>query len=75
MSALTYPNESRQDKPLVWLRGEIHTPPFSRVAWRIICRIDHDAILILEVFRKLTPHTPAEIISTCKQRLWSYDHA
>jgi phage-related protein len=45
------------------------------VAWRIICRVDHDAILILEVFRKLTPHTPAEIISTCRQRLRSYDHA
>ncbi|MDX2119662.1 MAG: type II toxin-antitoxin system RelE/ParE family toxin [Gemmatimonadota bacterium] len=30
MSALTYPSRRPSpDKPLVWLRGEIRTPPFS----------------------------------------------
>jgi len=94
-----------QDKPLVWLHGEIKTPPFSSSArieagflirllqmgetlsmthsrpmpgigknchklrvndensiWRIIYRIDNDAIVILEVFNKKTHQTPNKVI-------------
>ena len=105
------------DKPLVWLHGEVKTPPFSQEArietgvllrrlqqgenlglphsrpmpsigahchelrvrdasknWRIIYRIDNDAILILEVFHKTTRTTPDSIIDTCQKRLSKYDN-
>jgi phage-related protein len=104
------------DKPLVWLHGEVKTPPFSKNArleagfllrrlqtgemlnlpfskpmptvgarchelrindenktWRIIYRIDSDAIIILEIFQKKTQQTLKQIIDTCKQRLRLYD--
>lgn len=107
---------SPSDKPLVWLHGEVRTPPFSKQArleagfllrllpkgellslphsrpmpsigkrchelrgndkgqtWRIIYRIDFDAIVILEVFAKKTGKTPDGVINTCKQRLHKYD--
>jgi len=109
---------NRRDRPLVWLHGEVKTPPFSKQArleagyllrrlqsgetlrlpharpiptvspkchelrindagatWRVIYRIDLDAIVILEVFSKKTARTPAEVIEKCRQRLRSYDHA
>jgi phage-related protein len=107
-----------RDKPLVWLEGEIKTPPFSpkarleagyllrrlqrgetlgmphsrslpsigqrchelrindeRADWRIIYRIDSDAIIILEVFSKKSRATPQPVINACKKRLRDYDHA
>lgn len=106
------------DKPLVWLEGEIKTPPFSRAArleagywlrklqqgetlgmphsrpmpsigsrchelrindesatWRIIYRLDADAIVILEVFSKKSRATPKAVMSACKKRLREYDDA
>jgi len=105
-----------RNKPLVWLHGEVKTPPFSPVArveagfllrklqggetlalphsrpmpsigarchelrindrnatWRIVYRIDHNAIVILEVFSKTTAKTPLSVIDTCKRRLRLYD--
>ena len=107
---------SAKDKPLVWLHGEVKTPPFSRtarleagfllrllqrgvsiemprsrpmrsigprchelripdrdVSWRIMYRIDQDAIVLLEVFSKKTGQTPKRIIDQCKKRLRDYD--
>ena len=104
------------DKPLVWLEGEIKTPPFSTEArieagtllrrlqqgenigmphsrpmpsigkrchelrvrdqdqnWRIMYRIDSDAIVIVEVFAKKTGATPKKVIDKCKSRLKAYD--
>lgn len=104
------------DKPLVWLHGEVKTPPFSsaarleagyllrmlqqgellglphsrpmptigrgmhelrivdeNVTWRILYRIDTDAILILEVFSKKTAKTPKSVIDVCKKRAARYD--
>jgi phage-related protein len=104
-----------RDKPLVWLHGEIKTPPFSRAArveagfllrrlqqgellslpisrpmpviganchelrvddgtltWRIVCFIDDDAIVILEVFEKKSRTMPKQVIETCKKRLRRY---
>ncbi|MGE0827584.1 MAG: type II toxin-antitoxin system RelE/ParE family toxin [Candidatus Binatia bacterium] len=104
------------DKPLVWLHGEIKTPPFSQEArveagfllrqvqqgvllalphsrsmpeigshchelriedqsqtWRIIYRIDPDAIIITEVFSKKTKKTPSEVITMSQKRLNTYD--
>src|SRR6476620_7792464 len=106
------------DKDLVWLHGEVKTPPFTREArlevgfllrhlqqggnlpmpksrpmpniganchelrvqdenktWRIIYRIDHDAIVIIEVFSKTTQETPQLVIRTCQKRLSDYDAA
>src|SRR5262249_43733863 len=103
-------------KPLVWLHGEIKTPPFSREArveagtllrrlqegdtlslpharpmpsigpacyelrvrdenrnWRIVYRLDSDAIVITEVFPKTTQKTPKAVIDTCRRRLALYD--
>jgi phage-related protein len=117
MSKVTYAAiMSLPDKPLVWLHGEVKTPPFSLVArleagfllrklqrgeslslphsrpmpsigphchelriddttgtWRIIYRIDLDAIIIVEVFEKKTPQTPQRVIALCQQRLRRYD--
>lgn len=109
---------SPKDKPLVWLHGQIKTPPMSRDArveagyllrqvqrgeklsmpqsrpmpgvgrrchelrvrdagasWRIIYRIDEDAIVILEVFGKKTRATPGAVIENCRKRLKEYDDA
>lgn len=41
--------------------------------WRIIYRIDDDAILIVEVFTKSTRTTPENVIDICKKRLSRYD--
>ena len=45
----------------------------DRSAWRIIYRIDPDAIVILEVFAKSTAQTPSHVIETCRNRLRRYD--
>ncbi len=41
--------------------------------WRIVYRIDFDAVLILEVFSKKTRETPQNIIDACKKRIRNYD--
>jgi phage-related protein len=107
---------SRRDKPLVWLRGEVKTPPFSQAGrleagyllrllqqgeslglphsrpmpvvgtrchelrindevgtFRILYRVDADAIVILDVFLKKTHQTPQSVIAACKHRLHQYD--
>ena len=104
------------EKPLVWLHGQIKTPPFSGEArieagyllrrlqqgeklwlpqsrpmpsigrrchelripdrdltWRIIYRLDPDAIVILDVIAKKANRTPQAVIDTCKRRLKRYD--
>ena len=106
------------DKPLVWLHGEIKTPPFRTAArieagmllrrlqrgeslgmphsrpmagigrrcyelrirdsaanWRIVYRMDRDAIVIGAVFAKKTRTTPKDVIATCQRRFREYDDA
>ena len=106
------------DKPLVWVRGEIKTPPLSAAArleagwllrrvqagerlgmpharpmptigprchevrvvdagktWRIICRVDPEAVVIADVFQKTTAQTPGRVIEDCRRRLRLYDAA
>ena len=106
------------DKPIVWLHGEVKTPPFStegrleagtllrrlqrgenlsmpasrpmpiigrrchelRIVdaaqtWRIIYRVDADAVIIADVFSKKTPATPKTVIDVSKARLRHYDDA
>lgn len=41
--------------------------------WRIIYRIDPDALVICEVFEKKTPRTPKGIIDVCQQCLRRYE--
>src|SRR2546427_12887382 len=99
------------EKPLVWLHGQIKTPPFSEEArieagyllgrlqqgeslslphsrpmppigrrchelrvpdkgqdWRTVYRIDADAIVILDAFRKTTRQTRRSVLGTCERR-------
>ena len=105
-----------QEKPLVWLHGEVKSPPLTSAArieagyllrqlqtglklslprsrpmpaigvrchelrindenktWRIIYRIDPDAIVILEVFEKKSQKTPSEVLENCKRRIRLYE--
>jgi phage-related protein len=105
-----------QDRPLVWLHGEVKTPPLSSAArieagvllrklqagvklslphsrpmpeigarchelrindenkiWRIIYRIDSDAIVILDVFEKKSQKTLRMVVDNCKRRIRLYD--
>jgi len=41
--------------------------------WRIVYRVDADAILILDVFPKKTRQTPKPVIDRCRERLAAYD--
>lgn len=43
--------------------------------WRLIYRMDPDAIVIAEVFAKKTEKTPKDVIEACKKRLKEYDNA
>jgi len=44
-------------------------------SWRIVYRIDTDAIVIADVFAKKTRNTPRQVIVTCRRRLRGYDDA
>jgi len=41
--------------------------------WRIMYRIDSDAILILDVYAKKSQKIPKKVIDRCKKRLSDYD--
>ena len=41
--------------------------------WRLVYRLDADAIVILDVFEKKTSKTPKTVIDTCQQRLKAYE--
>ena len=41
-------------------------------SWRIAYHIEPDVIVILDVFSKKTPATPATVISECRKRLETY---
>jgi len=43
--------------------------------WRVIYRLDADAVVIAEVFAKKTVRTPTAVIETCRKRLKEYDDA
>lgn len=115
-SPASFSHVGHGDKPLVWLKSEIRTPPFGRearveagtllrrlqqgeliglpqsrpmpsigkrchelrindenVTWRIIYRIDVDAIVICEVFAKKTQTTSKSVIALSQARLKNYD--
>ena len=41
--------------------------------WRIIYRLDDDAVVILEVFEKKSQATPKSVNEICKKRIIAYD--
>jgi phage-related protein len=43
--------------------------------WRVIYRVDSDAVLVVEVYPKKPRAIPAEVIERCKKRLKQYDAA
>lgn len=98
-----------EDKPLVWLHGEVKTPPLSQQArietgvllrrlqrgeslsmqhsrpmpvtgkrchelrivdeqatWRLVYRVDAEAIVIADVFSKKAQAIPKKVIDVCK---------
>ena len=78
-----------RDKPLVWLLALPVSRPMPGIGsrcqelrirdrdhhWRIVYRIDRDAIVILDVFAKMTGETPETVKEACRQRLKRYDAA
>jgi phage-related protein len=47
--------------------------PDGDLTWRIIYRLDSDAVVICGVFSKKTQATPKTVIESCRRRLAAYD--
>ena len=64
-----------QSRPMLTIGKRCHELRITDcdVTWRIVYRIDGDAIVILTVFDKKTSKTPKAIIDICKLRLRNYD--
>jgi phage-related protein len=41
--------------------------------WRIVYRVDADAIVVVDVFSKKTQRTPPSVLRICRARLRQYD--
>ena len=44
-------------------------------SWRLVYRVDADAIVIVEVFAKKAEKTPKAVLDTCRRRLKEYVRA
>lgn len=64
-----------QSRPMPTIGRRCHEPRINDEdsTWRIVYRLDEDAIVILEVFSKKTQQTPKMVIEVCKRRLMEYD--
>jgi phage-related protein len=47
--------------------------PDGDLTWRVIYRVDPDAVIICDVFAKKTQATPPSVIESCRRRLTAYD--
>lgn len=47
----------------------------QNVTWRIVYRLDSDAVVLLEAFAKKTTTTPLRILEVCRDRIKEYDAA
>ena len=47
--------------------------PDEAVTWRVVYRVDPDAVVILDVFAKKTRKTPISVVQACRRRLRDYD--
>ena len=45
----------------------------DRTTWRVVYRLDPDAVLVLDVFAKSTRATPHHVLQACRQRWIRYD--
>jgi len=61
--------------PIIGLRCHELRISDTEATWRIIYRLDADAIIIGEVFSKKTGITPQKVIDICKKRFRDYDDA
>ena len=61
--------------PSIGLRCHELRVPDERVTWRIIYRVDADAIVIADIFAKKTAQTPQAVREACRKRLKEYDDA
>ena len=43
--------------------------------WRIVYRLDEDAVIVVDVFAKKSQRLPDEIVRQCRERLRAYDEA
>jgi phage-related protein len=65
-----------QSRPMPSIGARCHELRITAVAqWRLVYRIDTDAIVILEVFAKKTGATPKAVIAKCCERLKGYENA
>jgi phage-related protein len=44
-------------------------------SWRVMYRLDPDAVVLLDVFEKRTATTPKSVIEECRRRLRSYERS
>ena len=47
----------------------------ENLTWRIVYRLDSDAVIVIDVFDKKTKRTSKRVIARCKSRLKEYDDA
>lgn len=66
-----------QSRPMPGIGARCHELRVNDVnkTWRVIYRMDADAIVILEVFEKKTNRTPQAVNDACRQRLKRYVEA
>jgi len=62
-------------RPMPAIGARCHELRIQDVAatWRVIYRVDADAIVICEVFAKKTQATPRTVVESCRRRLAGYD--
>jgi phage-related protein len=62
-------------KPMPAIGGRCHELRVvdERETWRIVYRVDADAVVIAEVFAKKSPQTPQAVLEACRKRLKEYD--
>jgi len=70
---LTLPHS--RPMPVIGRRCHELRIPDSGATWRVIYRLDPDAIVIGEVFSKKTTQTPDAVIDGCRRRFRAYDEA
>jgi phage-related protein len=66
-----------QSRPMPSIGPRCHELRINDVTgqWRLIYRIDPDAIVIVEVFAKKSAKTPKAVLEVCRRRLKEYDSA
>jgi phage-related protein len=64
-------------RPLSSLGRRCHELPVNdeTVTWRIIYRVDPDAVLVCLVFPKKTERIPRRVLDACRHRLAVYDRS